>query len=54
MRYSDYRAVDGLQYPHRQQLKISAAGQDIEFGMKVKQIKHNEPFDDAIFSKPSG
>ena len=53
IRYSEYRAVDGLQYPHVQQLKISAAGQEIEFRMKVKEVKHNEKFEDSIFSKPS-
>jgi glyoxylate utilization-related uncharacterized protein len=53
IRYSEYRVVDGLQYPHVQQLKFSAAGQETEFGMKVKEVKHNEKFEDSIFSKPS-
>jgi hypothetical protein len=53
IRYSDYRAVDGLQYPHVQRFKIVAAGHDIELGMKVKEVKHNEKFEDSIFSKPS-
>jgi hypothetical protein len=53
IRYSEYRAVDGLQYPHVQQFKLSRRGQEIEFGMKVKEIKHNEKFEDSIFSKPS-
>ena len=53
IRYSEYRAVDGLQYPHLQRIKIVAAGQEIEFGMKVKEVKHNEKFEDSIFSKPS-
>jgi len=67
IRYSEYRAVDGLQYPHLQRFRISAAGQEIglgmkvielgmkviEFGMKVKEVKHNEKFEDSIFSKPS-
>jgi hypothetical protein len=52
-RYSDYRAVDGIQYPYGQKLKVSAAGQEIEFGMKVKDVKHNGKFEDSIFSKPS-
>jgi hypothetical protein len=53
LRYSDYRPIDGLQYPHLQQLKFSIAGQDLEFTVKVKEIKHNEKFDDAIFGKPA-
>lgn len=53
IRYSEYRAVDGLQYPHVQHFKISPAGQEIELGMKVKEVKHNEKFEDSIFSKPS-
>jgi hypothetical protein len=53
IRYSEYRAVDGLQFPHVQQLRISRAGQEIEFGMKVQEIKHNEKLEDSIFSKPS-
>jgi hypothetical protein len=53
IRYSEYRAVDGLQYPHLQQMKFFAAGQELEFTMKVKALKHNEKFNDSIFSKPS-
>jgi hypothetical protein len=52
-RYSEYRAVDGLQYPHIQRFKFILAGREIEFGMKVKEVKHNEKFEDSIFSKPS-
>ena len=53
IRYSEYRAVDGLQYPHLQRLKFVTAGQELEFVMKVKEVKHNEKFEDSIFSKPS-
>lgn len=53
IRYSEYRAVDGLQYPHVQQIIISLAGQELEFRMKVKEVKHNEKFEDSIFRKPS-
>ena len=53
IRYSDYRKVDGLQYPHVQRIKIVAAGQELEFWMKVKEVKHNEKLEDSIFSKPS-
>jgi zinc protease len=53
IRYSEYRAVDGLRYPHLQRIRIVAAGQEIAFGMKVKEVKHNEKLEDSIFSKPS-
>ena len=53
IRYSEYRAVDGLQYPHVQQFKFSRSGRDLEFGMKIKEVKHNEKLEDSIFSKPS-
>ncbi len=53
IRYSEYRAVDGIQYPHLQRIKIVAAGPEIEFRMKIKEVKHNEKIEDSIFSKPS-
>ena len=53
IRYSEYRAADGLQYPHVQRIKIVAAGQELEFWMKVKEVKHNERLEDSIFRKPS-
>ena len=53
IRYSEYRAVDGIQYPHVQRIKIVAAGQELEFWMKVKEVKHNEKLEDSIFRKPS-
>ena len=53
IRYSEYRAVDGLQYPQVQRIKIGAAGQELEFGIKVTEVKHNERLDDVIFRKPS-
>lgn len=52
--YTDYRDVDGLKYPHVHKLKISAGGQEIlnsEF--KVKAIKHNNKYDDALFVVPN-
>jgi hypothetical protein len=52
-RYLEYRAVDGLQYPHLQRFKVVADGQEIELTMKLKEIVHNEKFEDSVFSKPS-
>jgi len=50
---SDFRAVDGVQYAHGIKLKVSVAGQDFEFGIKVKEIKHNLPIEDSKFAKPA-
>jgi hypothetical protein len=51
--YLEYRSVDGLQYPHLQRSIFTVAGQRLEFIMRVKEIKHNEKFEDSIFNKPS-
>ena len=53
IRHSEYRAVGGIQYPHVQRIKIVAAGRELEFWMKVKEVKHNEKLEDSIFLKPS-
>ena len=53
IRYAEYRAVDGLLYPHVQHFKISAAGPELEFRMRVKEVKHNDKFEDSSFRKPS-
>ena len=53
IRYSGYRAVDGLQYPHVQLFTLSADSLELEFRMEVKEVRHNEKFEDSIFSKPS-
>jgi len=51
---SDYREVDGIKYPHVQKFKILVDGQQVfDFGLKIKEIKHNEKIDDAKFAKPA-
>ncbi len=51
--HTDYRDIDGIKYPHVNKTKISAGGQEIfNVEFKVKAIKHNEYFDDAIFATP--
>lgn len=51
---SDYRDVDGMKYPHVQKLKILAGSLPLfEFELRVKDIKHNEKIDDAVFAKPA-
>lgn len=49
----DYRAEDGVKYPHLIKIKFSAGGQTFEFTMKVLEVKHNVKIDDAKFAKPS-
>lgn len=51
--HADYREVDGLKYPHLNKTRISVGGHEIlNVEFKVKAIKHNEKFEDAIFSPP--
>lgn len=53
VRLSDYRAVDGAQYAHNLKFKIAAGGQELEFAIKVKEIKHNVAIEDGKFVKPT-
>jgi zinc protease len=53
VRLDDFRAVDGVKYPHSLKFKMSAGGQDFDFAIKVKEIKHNMAIDDAKFVKPA-
>jgi hypothetical protein len=36
-----------------QRFKFVVGGREIELQMKVKEVKHNERFEDSMFSKPS-
>lgn len=36
----EYRAVDGLWYPHLQRFKFVTPGQELEFVMKVNEVKY--------------
>ncbi len=47
---SDYRDVDGIKIPFS--MKQSTPSFDID--IKVEEVKHNVPIDDAKFTKPSG
>jgi hypothetical protein len=52
--FSDFRAVDGVKYPHVMRFNMTIPGQPAaEFTVKVKEIKHNEAIGDAKFAKPS-
>lgn len=50
---SDYKAVDGVLYPHLIKTTISVGGQEMALSLKVAEIKHNQPMDDKIFAKPA-
>jgi hypothetical protein len=54
VRLDDFRAVDGVKYPFNLKFKINTGGQDFEFGIKVKEVKHNVAIEDAKFAKPAG
>jgi zinc protease len=49
----DYKAVDGIKYPHLLKIKISAGGQTFEFNWNVIEVKHDVKIEDAKFTKPS-
>jgi len=45
--YDDYREVDGVKVPF-----IRYIVQDAHFTIKLTEVKHNVPIDDAVFAKP--
>jgi zinc protease len=49
----DYKAVDGIKYPHLLKIKISAGGQTFELNWNVIEVKHDVKIEDAKFTKPS-
>jgi hypothetical protein len=53
VRLTDFRPVDGIKYAHNMKFKLRAGEQEFEFGIKVKEVKHDRPMEDAKFSKPS-
>lgn len=48
--YEDYRAVDGVLLPYA----LRRAGPDGTFTLRFRDIRHNLPVDDTLFSKPAG
>ena len=52
VRLDDFRAVEGVKYPFDLKFKINSGGQDFEFAIKVKEVKHNVTIEDAKFAKP--
>lgn len=53
-RMSDYKAVDGVQFPFALRVKAEAPGQpSAEFTIKINELRCNVPVDDALFAKPA-
>ncbi|MGQ0637390.1 MAG: hypothetical protein ACT4QC_22520 [Planctomycetaceae bacterium] len=53
--FSDYRAVDGVAYPHEQKVIVLINDQPaVEYVVSVKEIRHNEKIEDSRFMKPAG
>ena len=53
VRLTDFRPVDGIKYAHNLKFKISTGEQELEFAIKVKEVKHNMAIEDAKFVKPT-
>jgi hypothetical protein len=47
--FSDYRAVDGIQYP----FKVQVSDPDFEAVIEYTEIRHNVPVDESKFVKPA-
>lgn len=53
IRLGDYRVFEGINYPYSLQFKMNVGGQELEFAIKVKEVKHNVTIEDAKFAKPA-
>ena len=52
-RLTDFRPVDGVKYAHSLKFKLRAGEQELEFSIKLKEVKHNMAIEDAKFAKPA-
>jgi hypothetical protein len=49
----DWRPVEGIKIAHSLRLKVTAAGQpEMEFTIKLTEVKLNVPLEDSLFQKP--
>jgi hypothetical protein len=46
--YDDYRAIDGVKVPF-----VTCLIEDVKFTIKLSEVKHNVPVDDAVFVRPT-
>jgi hypothetical protein len=51
--FSDYRQVDGVNFPHAIKGSLNMAGQELEFTLKITEVQHNVQMEDNKFSKPA-
>jgi hypothetical protein len=51
--FSDYRSVDAINFSHLIKGSLNMAGQELEFTLKITEVKHNTKMEDSKFSKPS-
>jgi hypothetical protein len=50
MYFADYKPVDGVQ----EAFTLTYSSPQLSWNMKLAEVKHNEPIDDAKFAKPAG
>lgn len=52
--FEDYRAVDGIRFPHTMRFNMESPGQPpAEFNIKVLEVRHGVTVADAVFAKPA-
>jgi hypothetical protein len=49
---SEYKPVDGVQYPQVIKTSVKVGDQQFAFNLKTTEIKHNQPVPDSLFAKP--
>ncbi len=53
LRFQDYKPYEGVQFPRKLSGRVSVEGQEMELVIRINDIRHNEPIDDAKFAKPA-
>jgi len=51
--FSDYSLVDGVNFPHAIKGSLNMAGQELEFTLRITEVRHNIKVEDSKFSKPA-
>lgn len=51
--FSDYRVVDGVNFPHAIKGSLNMSGQELEYTLKISEVQHNIKMEDSKFSKPA-
>ena len=53
VRLTEFLPIDGIKYAHSLKFKFRAGEQEFEFALRIKEVKHNGPIEDAKFAKPT-